>query len=265
MDSEQLDALKQRICQAAEEELLGRFNQVAAHTKADGSIVTVADHAMQKRLHAELTALLPQYGLLGEEMSKADQMAQIEHTGAGLWVVDPLDGTSNYAAGIPYFATSLALLVAGTVALGIVYDPVRREFFHTVAGQGAWLNGRALGSDAPTTPLHRGIGLVDYKRLPKPLAHRLVESPPYSSQRSLGSVALDFCWLAAGRGHVYLHGRHDLWDYAAGMLILHEAGGQTITLEGERTPPLDLAPRSTAAALRGDVFDQWCRWLEIES
>lgn len=264
MNSKQLETLKQQLVLAADDELLTRFNRVDTEIKADGSIVTEADRAMQQRAQSEFEKLFPQYGFLGEEMSTSDQLAQIENAGEGLWILDPLDGTSNFAAGIPYFAVSLALIVNRHAVLGIVYDPVRREFFHALAGQRAWLNGQVLGRRRPLTPLSKGIGLVDYKRLSPALAQRLASDPPYSSQRSFGSVALDFCWIAAGRGHVYLHGRHDLWDYAAGMMILTEAGGYSVTLQGERSPPLGLEPRSTAAALDETLFNDWCRWLKID-
>lgn len=219
---------------------------------------------MQSRLQHDLAGLFPAYDLLGEEMSRAQQQARLARADRGLWILDPLDGTSNFTVGIPYFAVSLALVINGCVELGIVYDPVRRECFHAVRGQGAWLNTGLLGERRPLTPLAKGIGLVDYKRLPAELALRFVEAPPYSSQRSFGSVALDFCWLAAGRGHVYLHGRHNLWDYAAGLLILREAGGHAVTLDGDRDPPLSLEPRSTAAALDAGIFRDWCDWLGIE-
>jgi myo-inositol-1(or 4)-monophosphatase len=264
MTPKEFETLKRRLSLAADDELLSRFNRVDTDFKADGSIVTEADHAMQQRVQTELEELFPHYGVLGEEMSKSDQAAQLDNAGEGLWILDPLDGTSNFAAGIPYFGVSLALIVNRQVALGLVYDPVRREFFHAIAGKGAWINGQLLGHRRPLTPLNRGIGLVDYKRLSPALAQRLVSDPPYSSQRSFGSVALDFCWIAAGRGHVYLHGRHDLWDYAAGITILNEAGGHFVTLEGERNLPLGLEPRSTAAALDASLFDDWCRWLEID-
>ena len=263
MKQAQIEALQQRLCAAADTELLQRFKRVDAEIKADGSLVTEADLLMQERMKQELAELYPQYGLLGEEMSYEQRRAQLESADTGLWILDPLDGTSNFAAGIPYFAVSLALVVNREVRLAVVYDPCHREFFHALPGQGAWLNGQPLGRRRPLTPLTKGIGLVDYKRLPRPLARRLAESPPYSSQRSFGSVALDFCWVAAGRVHVYLHGRHDLWDYAAGLSILHEAGGHSITLEGQRNTPLGLQPRSTAAALDEDLFREWCAWLGI--
>jgi myo-inositol-1(or 4)-monophosphatase len=264
LDDNALTALRGCIRTAAIEELLPRFNAVDAAFKADGSIVTEADHAMQDRLQAELAGLFPAFGLLGEEMSQEEQLKQL-HEGAGsVWVLDPLDGTSNFAIGIPYFAVSLALVESGRVSVGIVYDPCRDEYFHCTRGGGAWLNGQPLGTRRPSTPLARGIAMVDYKRLPAELASRLAAEPPYGSQRSFGSVALDFCWLAAGRAHVYLHGSHNLWDYAAGISILHEAGGHSVTLEGEPEPPLSLQKRSTAAALEEHLFREWCQALNIE-
>ena len=260
-----LSTLHDSIRTAASEELLPRFNAVDTAYKADGSIVTEADHAMQDRLQAELAQYFPEYGLLGEEMTAEEQLAPLRDSSIGVWVLDPLDGTSNFATGIPYFAVSLALIEADRVSLGIVYDPCRDEYFHAIRGGGAWLNGQPLGSRRPVTPLSKGIAMVDYKRLPADLATRLAATPPYSSQRSFGSVALDFCWLAAGRAHVYLHGSHNLWDYAAGLAILHEAGGHSVTLEGEREPPLSLQKRSTAAALDGDLFREWCSCLGINA
>ena len=265
MNRDTLPTLRDCIRTAAAEELLPRFNAVDTAFKADGSIVTEADHAMQDRLQTELAQHFPEYGLLGEEMTEDEQLAQLQDSSRGVWVLDPLDGTSNFAIGIPYFAVSLALVEAGRISLGIVYDPCREEYFHAIRDGGAWLNDQPLGSRHPTTPLARGIAMVDYKRLPASLATQLAATPPYSSQRSFGSVALDFCWLAAGRAHVYLHGSHNLWDYAAGLAILHEAGGHSISLEGEHEPPLTLQKRSSAAALDEGLFREWCSALGIDA
>ncbi|MDH3872507.1 MAG: inositol monophosphatase family protein [Gammaproteobacteria bacterium] len=265
MEQTTISELERRLVEAAEAELLTRFNRVEAEVKADGSLLTEADSAMQARLQRELDELFPEHAMLGEEMDAEEQHRLLAGAGQGLWVLDPLDGTSNFASGIPYFCVSLALLVRGEVQLALVYDPVRRELFHARAGAGAWLNRVPLGRRRPLTPLRQGIGLVDYKRLPGELVQRLATAAPYSSQRSFGSVALDFCWLAAGRVHVYLHGRHNLWDYAAGLTILHEAGGYSVTLEGVSRPPMDLEPRSTAAALDASLFRDWCAWLDIQT
>jgi myo-inositol-1(or 4)-monophosphatase len=262
MEQDALEELLRRLRRAADEELMTRFKRVGARVKTDGSMVTEADLAMQGRMQRELAGFFPDYGFLGEEMELGQRQSQMDRTGAGLWVLDPLDGTSNYVAGIPYFAVSLALVIERRVTLAVVYDPSRKELFHAVAGQGALLNGAPLALHAAPV-LRKAIAVVDFKRLPTELARRLAATPPYGSQRSFGSVALDFCWIAAGRGHVYLHGRHNLWDYAAGLTILHEAGGHSTNLEGCQEPALDLQPRSTAAAFDKALFAEWCNWLGI--
>lgn len=253
------------VIEAAQEELLGRFNRVEPGLKSDGSMVTAADLAMQQRVQEMLSAEYPDCGFLSEEMSTAEQEQALAEPDLGIWVLDPLDGTSNFAMGIPYFAVSLALIRDRKVIFALVHDPVRGESFCTQPGRGAWLNRDRLGCSVPHLPLASGIGLVDFKRLPADLSMRLAARPPFASQRNFGAVALEYCWLAAGRGHVYLHGGHKLWDYAAGLTILHEAGGSSINLEGVRTPPMDMQPRSCAAALSHSLFGEWCNWLEIRS
>lgn len=103
--------------------------------------------------------------------------------------------------------------------------------------------------------------LIDFKRLPSSLSMNLVGLRPYASQRSFGSVALDWCWMAASRFHVYLHGSSNLWDYSAGLLIFNEAGGCSSTLEGEGIFINDLSKRSSVAALDQATFDEWYAWL----
>ncbi len=258
-----IEALSTLLREAAEAELLPRFARTERELKADGSIVTEADLAMQERVQSALAAQWPGIGFLGEEMPAAAQRAQLAAADAGLWCLDPLDGTSNFAAGLPFFSVSLALLVGGTAVLGLVYDPVRRECFSARRGAGAWLNGDPLGARVPRLPLARAIAAVDFKRLPARLASRLAAAPPYSSQRSLGSVALDWCWVAAGRFHVYVHGSQKLWDYAAGELVLAEAGGHSCTLEGEPVFAAEVAPRSAVAALDDTLFGAWRTALGI--
>lgn len=262
--NEDLHALKDLVCRAADDELMGRFLHSNVGLKKDGSVVTDADLAIDRRLRSELQQRFPDFGFLSEEMSPHDQERQLASCAdTGLWILDPLDGTTNFANGLPYFCVSLALVQNGNVRWGLVYDPIHKECFIAEEGAGAWLNDQRLGQQRPSGPLRKGIGIVDYKRLPDGLGTRLLSSPPFASQRNLGSVALEMCWLAAGRGHVYLHGRHKLWDYAAGLLVIEQAGGRTTTLEGEPSPGLRMAPRSTAAALDAELFREWCAWLRI--
>jgi myo-inositol-1(or 4)-monophosphatase len=257
-----LERLRGIVVGAAREELLPRFARVKRGRKADGSVITEADLVVQQRISGELRAHWPDTLFLGEEMPAAEQETMLQ-TGKPLWCLDPLDGTSNFAAGIPFFSVSLALLEQGRVVAGIVYDPVRDECFTALHGQGAWLNDAALTVVRAGLTLQQATGLVDFKRLPRELAVRLVTGIPYASQRSFGSVALDWCWIAAGRCHVYLHGRQNIWDYAAGHLVLQEAGGHSATLSGEPVFINALQPRSAAAALDVDLFREWSRWLGI--
>jgi myo-inositol-1(or 4)-monophosphatase len=258
-----LSSLQDILVVAAREELLPRFARVERAHKNNGSVVTRADLAMQERIARRLQQQWPDTVFLGEEMTAAEQ-ARLLESAQPVWCFDPLDGTSNFAAGIPYFCTSLALLEQAEVVLGLVYDPVRDECFTASRGEGASLNGRPLAVPASGLELRQTIGLIDFKRLDRELAVRLVADIPYASQRSFGSVALDWCWLAAGRGHLYLHGRSSLWDYAAGNLVFHLAGGHSCTLAGEPVFARTLTPRSSVAAVDRSLFAAWTAWLGVE-
>jgi myo-inositol-1(or 4)-monophosphatase len=269
MTPSDLSVLESIVRTAAREELLARFRQTSRREKADGSWLTEADLAMQSRLQAELAARHPKIALLGEEMEAPQQARLLDEAGhaqgdddGGLWILDPLDGTSNYAAGIPLFAVSLALMRQGRIEAGIVFDPMHDESFAALRGHGATLNGERLRAPAVSVALAKTTACIDFKRLPGPLAARIAATPPYSSQRSIGSVALDWCWVAAGRFHLYLHGRQSLWDYAAGSLILAEAGGHADTLDG-RPAALNLTPRSAVCAADRGLFEQWRDYLRV--
>ena len=263
MFPEDLHPLADIIRDIADRELPPRFCCHSDDRKADGSLVTEADLVMQAALDKALRQRWPEFDVLGEEMDEAAQQQALQNIDSGVWCIDPVDGTSNFSIGVPYYAVSVALLRNNRVEMGVVYDPSRKECFAAAPGQGAWLNERPLVQQHLATPLAQGMALVDLKRLPGDLASRLAAQPPYSSQRSFGAVALDWCWLAAGRCHVYLHGQQKLWDYAAGSLILQEAGGSAVTLEGEPVFRPTLQPRSAAAALDPDIFRQWKSWLRI--
>lgn len=258
-----LQHLATLVMEIADRELPPRFSCHCGERKADGSLVTEADLVVQAALNEALERQWPGIALLGEEMSENEQQRALGEAESGVWCIDPLDGTSNFSVGVPYYAVSVALVRENEVELGVVYDPSRKECFTAARGQGAWLNGEPLMHKKLSTPLSQGVALIDLKRLPAELAGRLATEPPYKSQRSFGAVALDWCWLAAGRCHVYLHGKQKLWDYAAGCLILREAGGRAVTLEGDPVFSPTLEPRSAAAALDKTVFREWERWLGI--
>ncbi|WP_254899334.1 inositol monophosphatase family protein [Methylomagnum ishizawai] len=256
-----IDALVPLLKTTAQEEILPRFARAERSFKPDGSIVTEVDFAVQNRLALALKQRYPQFELLGEEMDEARQRALLDRAGPGLWCLDPLDGTSNFAAGLPFFCISLALLRGGEPVLGLIYDPVRDECFAAEKGRGAWLNGQPLDGHGGGLPLRHGLAMVDFKRLDPALAAELALHPPYSSHRYLGSGALEWCWLAAGRFHAYLHGGQKLWDYAAGSLILAEAGGCATSLDGAPILATALKPTSVVAAANPGLFGEWRAFL----
>ena len=257
-----LQQLREIVVAAGREELLPRFTRVEHSYKADGSVLTEADMAVQDRIAAQLQQHWPDTVFLGEEMS-ADAQQTLLASDKPAWCLDPLDGTRNFSSGIPFFSISLALLQEGSVAIGLVYDPVRDECFIASRGQGASLNGDALTLMPAGFELQQTTALIDFKRLDAGLATRLATKIPYASQRSFGSVALDWCWLAAGRCHLYLHGRSNIWDYAAGVLILQEAGGHSCTLDGEPVFSRTLTPRSAVAAIDEPLFRAWSDWIGV--
>lgn len=259
MDVQIIEAVKT----IANEELLHRFSNVIRTHKQDGSFLTEADLAVQTRIQALLQQKYPGISLLGEEMSAEQQQVLLENPN-GVWILDPLDGTSNFSAGIPYYAVSLALIKQAKVEWGMVYDPQRDECFTAANGKGAQLNGVSLSKQDAGVSIDKATALIDFKRLNSELAARIAAEPPYSSQRSFGGVALDWCWLAAGRVHIYLHGCQNIWDYAAGNLVFNEVGGSSCTLEGDAVFDFSLKPRSAVAALDDVLFSAWTDWLGIQ-
>lgn len=256
-----LKNLKKIIENAAREELLSRYTQISSQLKADGSVVTEADLAMQNRLESELLKAYPDSVLLSEEMTAEEQQTAL-NSETPVWCLDPLDGTSNYAAGIPYFAVSLSLITMGKVTMGIVYDPIRDEFFTATEDEPALLNNKALKTNQDITDLDKAIGIIDFKRLKSNLSIRLVQEQPFASQRNFGASALDWCWLAANRGHIYLHGKQNIWDYSAGHFIFEKADGVACTLDGDGIFVNKLEGRSVVAAVNQTLQSNWKDWID---
>lgn len=255
-----LPALIALVRDVAQREVTPRFLHVSHSHKQDGSLFTEADLATQVALE-QLLPRIANVPVLGEEMTDIQQRDAWAAGRDGLWCVDPIDGTSNFVAGVPYFAISVALLRKGVRELGVVYDPIADEMFTAERGRGAHLNGVALPLRTPVTELRRALAGVEMKRIDRALAGRLASWPPYASQRNFGASALDWCYTAAGRFDIYMHGGQKLWDYAAGALILEEAGGKLSSLSGA-FDTADIWERSVVASASPALFELWRDWLK---
>ncbi len=266
--SNNLSALLKAVVAAVKlvtaEEIMPRYLKVAHQHKSDGSLCTEADLAAQGALSKKLKAIL-KVPVMGEEMAAAEQRALWEAGYDGLWCIDPIDGTSNFVHGLPYFGVSVALLREGKSVLGVVYDPVANEMFAAERERGAFLNGEKLLGREAAIPLSQALASVDLKHLKKKLVTQLATQPPYSSQRNFGASALDWCYTATGRYDVYLHGGQKLWDYAAGLLVLHESGGHACCIENDDFALGDVWQRSVIAARDEGLFSEWKNWIRAQS
>jgi len=256
----QARALESLVRDVARDTILPRYMKAVRQHKSDGSSVTEADLAAQKTLIARL-AELRDAPVIGEEMTPAQHRELWRNGAEGIWCIDPIDGTTNFANGIPLFAVSVAWMVDGETQFGVVYNPVTDEAFYASQGQGAWLNGTRLPLRKAAKQLAGAVAGIDFKRLSPDLASALVRQKPFFSQRNFGSSALEWCFVAAGRLDVYVHGGQALWDYAAGRLILAEAGGSASLLDGTPLVAEPLKKSAVVLAANAPLHAQWLAWL----
>ena len=180
-----VEQVMQLVRDVAAHEVMPRFLRVGKTRKDDGSLFTEADLACQQALSERLPAILP-HPVLGEEMTREEQDALWDGNRNGLWVVDPIDGTTNFLNGLPYFAISVAWMVNGVSQLGVIYNPVSDEMFYARRGHGAWLNQQRLPLKTTRNSMGDAIAAVEVKYLRSgKLASRM-------------SSTLEWCCLAAG-------------------------------------------------------------------
>lgn len=245
-------------------EILPRWRSVVAERKDDGSLVTDADLAAQDALIERLVAIDP-VAVVAEEMSAQEQLAAYER-GGRYWCVDPLDGTRNFSEGVPFFAVSVALVEGARPVLGAIYDPVADEAFYAVRGAGAWLNHRPLIVPREAPALAASLAEVSLRRAEaRRLRGVLKRRPPYARRITSGASTLSWCHLAAARIDVMLHSGQKMWDYAAGALILEEAGGSASTLEHDDFWAAPAWSRSAVAARGAALLVEWRDWIRKES
>jgi myo-inositol-1(or 4)-monophosphatase len=197
--------------------------------KGEVDLVTKADENAEQAIKQVLQKTFPNYGMLAEEGGELKGGENVR------WIVDPLDGTTNFAHGLPLFCTSIALERDGEVVLGVVYDPVANETYIAERGGGATLNGGPIVVSDTDDPIRALLATgFPYDRDEMPAALELFGRFAVRTQgmRRLGSAALDLCYVAAGRLDGYYERGVKAWDIAAGTLILSEAGGRVTNYAG---------------------------------
>ncbi len=209
----------------------GELEKLQVSLKGPANFVTAADKRAEETIYAELTKARPGYCFLGEEGGRRDG-ADKSHT----WIVDPLDGTTNFLHGIPQFAISIALEREGAVVAGLVYNPAIEELFIAEKGKGAFLNDQRIRV-AGRKQLSESViacGLPHIGRGDLVLARK--ETGAMQEQvaglRRFGAAALDLAWVAAGRLDGYWERDIKPWDMAAGLILIREAGGYVSDITG---------------------------------
>ncbi len=202
--------------------------------KGEADLVTEADKEAEQKIEEVLREGFPDHGMLTEEGGET------QGEGDARWIVDPLDGTTNYAHGVPLFCTSIALERAGEVIVGVVHDPMANETYAAERGGGATLNGEPLELSNTDEPARALLG-TSFADRPEELEVGLDVFGRFAGLargvRRLGSGALDLCYVAAGRLDGCYEQGFSAWDVAAGVLIVEEAGGKATDHQGSRLDP----------------------------
>jgi fructose-1,6-bisphosphatase/inositol monophosphatase family enzyme len=259
------DRVAAYIRETAEIDVMPRYRQLAAHEvfeKSPGDVVTIADREAEARLGRMLDGLMPGALVVGEEGAHGDPglLKKLDREEGPLWIIDPVDGTANFAAGRPVFALMVAFVEGGETRAGWIYDPVGDAMAVAVRGEGAELNGRSIHLSAPGGD-ERMTGRVNFGLIAKdrrPGVRRRLEER-FNIEKSMRCAGHEFCSLATGGSHFRLYNRLWAWDHAPGVLLHREAGGYAARQDGA---PYRSTERTTGLLSAPDV-DSWHRINEI--
>ena len=239
-------------------EWLGRFT---ASNKGPRDLVTEADLASQREIRGILLGAFPDHGFIGEE--SAPEERQAAHAGVR-WIVDPLDGTSNYVHGFPAYCVSVGLASGDDLIVGAIYDPLHDELFTARRGGGAACNGRPIKAATKTDP-GTALAAVSFPahvtRESEAVADFLAVVPHVHAIRRTGSTAINLAYLACGRLDAFWVRRIACWDVAAGLLIAREAGVVIGSFAGDTTAPISMEHPSFIAACSRPLFVDLQRML----
>ncbi len=232
---------------------VGRFN---VREKGPRDLVTEADLASQEAIRNVIQAAFPDHDFVSEE---GDGPVRLD--GKYCWVVDPLDGTTNYVHQIPHYAVSVALLEHGTPLVGVIHDPVNNECFAAQRGRGATLNGQSIHTSG-VSDIAQAVVAASFAaevQFPSPEVDQFVAAVQATQGvRRTGSAALNLCYVASGRFDAFWALSTKAWDVAAGVLLVEEAGGAVTRLDGG---PFDLSEPRPVATASAALQNRFCRLL----
>lgn len=216
-------AVAERAARAGGQVLLDWVGRFQVREKGPSDLVTEADLASQQAIRGVLLAAFPKHDVLGEEDTQI-----VARSSDYRWVIDPLDGTTNYVHKVPHYCVSVALEHAGQVLAGCIFDPVSRECYTAAAGTGAYLNGKPLKSSM-TTQMSQALIAVGFPAKVQPDSREITDLNKIlvacQAVRRTGSAALNLAYIASGRFDAFWARETKAWDVAAGILLIQEAGG----------------------------------------
>jgi myo-inositol-1(or 4)-monophosphatase len=224
-----------KVCRKAAKILIRDFGEIEnlqVSLKGPGNFVTASDIKVEKILIEELQKARPTYSILSEEIG------EINNDESFKWIIDPIDGTSNFLHGIPHFAISIGLEHDKEIICGIIYDPIKDEMFTAEKGNGAYVNNKRMRVSSRSklkdcliftggprqNPKDKELFFVEYKNFSS-----IVKTPI----RKMGSASLDIAYVAAGRCDGFWQRNLNYWDYAAGIILVKESGGFVTDFNGE--------------------------------
>jgi myo-inositol-1(or 4)-monophosphatase len=209
----------------------GEIEKLQVSKKGPGDFVTKTDQKVEKVIIEELEKARPGYGFIAEESGERKGDKEFN------WIIDPIDGTSNFMHGIPHFAISIGLEKNKELIAGMICDPIKNETFYAEKGRGSYLNNRRIRVSA-RKKLDEMIGLYGCPPMLKVESNKIFDQLKLASKqihklRNYGSAALDFAYVASGRADFAWYDHLNYWDFAAGKIILLEAGGSITDFQGK--------------------------------
>lgn len=239
--------------QLIQERINGKFTIEVKDGPND--LVTEVDKASEALIMQIIQEEFPNHFILSEEMGEVKMDSDYK------WIIDPIDGTINFANGIPLCCVSIGLEHAGNMIMGAVYNPMMNEFFFAERGKGAMLNDRRLSVSLQDKVLHSCLvtgfpyTYLETENGPLEVFSRLIRKG--IPVRRLGSAAIDLCWVAAGRFDGFYEHKLNAWDSAAGFLMVEEAGGRVTDFKGNDYSPY----QPHIVATNGKIHEELLRWI----